>query len=52
MHNKQFNIHIRIIVWSSTSEEGEGQKEIEYVGNIKMDHKGRAYEVVLTGFGV
>lgn len=33
------NIHARIIVVSSTCEETEGQKEIEYEGNIKTDHR-------------
>ena len=35
MNNKQFNMYVRIIVRSSTCEEAEGQKEIEYAGNIK-----------------
>lgn len=50
MHNKWFNIHVRIILGSSASEEAEGQKEIEYAGNIKTDPKETAYEVAFTGF--
>lgn len=46
------NIHARIIVVNSTCEEAEGQKEIEYAGNIKTDHTGSIYEVVFTGLKV
>lgn len=46
------NIHVCIIVVSSTCEEAEGQKEIEQEGNIKTDQTGSAYEVVFTGLKV
>ena len=39
LHYKQFNIHVRITAENSTSEEAEGQKEIECAGNIKIDHQ-------------